>query len=299
MVMYYLYRLAGVIVPLFPRRFGYWLFARLGDIVYFLSPARHAVEDNLHHVLGPNAGDAAVKRLAREVFRNQLRNYFDLFSLERLKPAEIKRLVRIERLDELLSGLDDGRGLIVVSGHFGNLDVAMQVVGLLGHEALLVVERLRPEKMFRYICHLRSRNGLRLVPVDQGLRQVFKALRANHIVLLAADRDVSNSGVQVDFFGAPACLPDGYARMARRTGARVAVVFCERRPDNTFLVRGQLLPPFRPTADRHADVQAIMKQVVGAMERYIAEHPDQWMMFQPIWSDERPGPRQGWSGRGR
>jgi KDO2-lipid IV(A) lauroyltransferase len=295
--MYYLYRLAGMIVPLLPRRFGYWLFARFGDIAFFLSPQRRAVQDNLRHVLGPQVSDAELNRIAREVFRNQLRNYFDLFSLRRLKPSVIQQLVKIDRLDELLSGLDDGRGLIVVSAHFGNLDVAMQAVGLLGHPALLLVERLKPEKMFRYICSLRSRTGLTLMSVDGGLRQVFRALKANQMVLLAGDRDATNSGVQVDFFGAPACLPDGYARIARRTGARIAVVFCQRRPDNTFLVRGELLPPFQPTDDRDADVRAIMKQVVGAMERYIAEHPDQWMMFQPIWADEPARPPQDESGK--
>lgn len=287
MLIYYLYRIAWVIVPLLPRRFGYWLFAALGDIIFFVSARREVVRDNLRRVLGRAVSDAELNRLAREVFRNQLRNYFDLFSLRRLKPQGIERLVEIVVLPDIVSGLDDGRGLVVVSPHFGNLDVTMQAVGVLGIEALLVVERLKPEKLFQFIGSLRARNGLKLVPVDGALRRVFRALRENQMVLLAADRDVTDSGVVVDFFRAPACLPDGYARIVRRTGARLAVVFGLRRPDNTFLVCGRLLPPFEPTPDREADVRAIMQQVVTIMERYIAEHPDQWVMFERIWEGGR------------
>lgn len=287
MLVYYLYRIAAMIVPLLPRRVGYWLFARLGDLVYLLSAQRGAVLDNLRHVLGPEASQAELSRLAREVFRNQLRNYYDLFSIRRLKPHAIKSLVQMEAMPELVQGLEDGRGLVVVSAHFGNLDVAMQMVGLSGLDAVMVVERLRPEKMFQFISSLRMRHGLQLVPVDGALRSVFRALRENKIVLLAGDRDVTNSGTVVDFFGSPACLPDGYARIVRRTGARLGVAFSLRQPDNTFLVRGHLLPPLEFTPDREADVRAIMRQVVTLMERYIKEHPEQWVMFQPIWEGGR------------
>jgi KDO2-lipid IV(A) lauroyltransferase len=285
--VYYLYYLAGLIAPLIPLRLGYWLADRIGDLVYRLNrAAREAVFDNLRHVLGPTADEDRIVAVARRVFRNQLRNYFDLFRVPALSRRQIERLVDAPVIQVADEGLAAGRGLVVVSFHFGNLDVVMQWLSLRGYQVVLVIEHLKPEKLHRYVRKLRGSRGLRLLETDGAIKAIYRALQANEMVLLAADRDVTGSGRLVEFFGAPARLPDGYARLVRRTGARLAFAFGRRCPDNTFKVEAWLAPEFPTTGNRQADEQAIINAVLPRIEQQIRAYPEQWIMFRRIWNGQ-------------
>ena len=103
--------------------------------------------------------------------------------------------------------------------------------------------------------------------------------------MLANERAVAESGRMVDFFGAPARLPDGPVRVALRTGAPLIPGFVRRCPDDTFRV--QILPPLDlpRTGDKEADIAAGMKMVIDLMEQHIAQHPEQWLVAAPVWRE--------------
>jgi KDO2-lipid IV(A) lauroyltransferase len=87
----------------------------------------------------------------------------------------------------------------------------------------------------------------------------------------------------VDFFGSPTRLPDGAVRVALRTSSPLIPAFARRLPDNSFLV--QVEPPLElpQTGDEEADMATGMRMVAATMERHIAQHPEQWLVAQPIW----------------
>lgn len=127
-----------------------------------------------------------------------------------------------------------------------------------------------------------------MVPADNGaLRAMYAALRRNELVVIAADRDVLGTGVEVDFFGEKARLPNAPAVIALRTGAPLMVAFTLRQPGGSYYVR--VLPPIpRPrTGDYREQAQALTRSVVAAIERIISQHPEQWVVFEPVWQGSR------------
>lgn len=281
---YVLYRLFGWLVPHIPPRLGYWLFARMGDLFYRLDAnGRGAVQDNLRHVLGPQVDAGTLAQKVRATYRTQAYNYCDLFRLPAMSIDEIEARLHIEGWENLEQAVACGKGTVLVSAHFGNLDVVMQILRLRGIKATLVAEHLKPDRLFQYVTGLRTSHGLTFIPVDGSLRALFRALRAGEVVVLALDRDVTASGIEVEFFGAPARLPDGYARLARHTGSPIVVGFGLRLPDHSLRVQVEPALDVPRTADRAADVRSTMRRVLTIAERYIAEHPEQWVMFRPIW----------------
>jgi KDO2-lipid IV(A) lauroyltransferase len=217
------------------------------------------------------------------VFRNMAKNFYDLFRAWTLNLAEIDRLVKVEGWEHVEEALAKGKGLIFVGTHFGNVDIVAQVPALREIPVIGPAEHLKPEALFRYICSLRANKGFRLIPIDGPLFELFRALRRNEVVALAADRNIAGSGIVVDFFDAPARLPDGYAQLSLRTGAPIIVGFSQRLPDNTFVV--YLEPPLEleSTGDRDHDARAGVEKVVAVMEHYIGEQPEQWVMSVPLW----------------
>ncbi len=282
---YYLYRLLGWLAPLVPPSLGYRLATIGGDVFYYLQKTTRAnVYDNVKHILeGTRKGLDNIEGVVRGVFRNMAKNYYDLFRAPSVSLAEVIRLVEVRGWDHIEAALSKGKGLILVSAHFGNTDLVARILAVREVPVVIPVEHLKPETLFRYICSLRANKYLRLIPIDGPLLELFRALRRNEVVGLIVDRDITDSGIVVDFFGAPARLPDGYAQLALRTGAPIVVGFSRRLPDNTFVIN--LEPPLEleDTGNREHDVRVGVEKVVSILERYIGEYPEQWVMSVPIW----------------
>ena len=282
---YYFYRLLGLVAPLIPPGLGYPVATGLGDLFYHLDRVNRAnIYDNVTHIVeGSQKAVGDGEAIVRGVFRNMAKNFYDLFRAQTLSLAEIDRLVKVEGREHLNGALSKGKGLILVAAHFGNIDVVAQVLALWEIPVVGPAEHLKPEALFQYICSLRANKSFRLIPIDGPLFELFRALRRNEIVALAADRDITESGIVVDFFGAPARLPDGYAQLSLRTGAPIIAGFGQRLPDNTFVAHFEPSLELEATGDRNRDVRAGVEKVVAIMERYIGEHPEQWVMSVPLW----------------
>jgi len=284
-ISYYAYRLLGALMPLVPPRLGYSLFDRLGDLAHDHSKAsRDNVYDNLRHVLGKQTGLTRLEQVARGIFRHQARNYYDLFRVASLNGEQIRELVTVQGLDNIDQALRSGHGIIMFTAHFGNLDIAGQMFALEGYPITIVAEHLQPERLYHYVSSLRESKGLKLIPSDTFLRPLYRALRSNEIVGLAADRNLTGTGTLVSFFGAPALLPDGHVRLALRTGAKLLPAFSIRRPDNTFEAFAEPALELETTGDTERDTANAMVSLVAVLEKHIRRYPEQWVMFQPVWA---------------
>lgn len=290
LLSYSSFRLIGGLAPLLPRRFGYWLAEQAGSVAYHLGrPSPAALRGNLYHVLGTDGDDNNVERVALEVFRNLAKNYYDLFHKHALSTEEATASVELRGLQYIEEGLRNGRGLILVSAHFGPFDAFWMIGRRLKLSITAPAEHIKPERLYRYVCGLREQEWITLLPVDRPLMGLVRALRRGELVAIAADRDITGSGIVVDFFGAPARLPDGAVQLALRTGASLLTCWAVRRPDNTAVL--EVEPPLRldRTGRFEQDVLVSVRKVAARMEDWIGRYPDQWLVLYPIWEDGRHG----------
>jgi KDO2-lipid IV(A) lauroyltransferase len=106
---------------------------------------------------------------------------------------------------------------------------------------------------------------------------------------VAADRDITRSGIVVDFFDAPARLPDGHVQLALRTGAELITCFALRQADNSPTVHIEPPLELEQTGNFERDVRVNVQKVVARMEHWISRYPEQWPMLHPIWRDDQHG----------
>lgn len=281
---YYLFRLAGTMLPHIPPRIAYPLATLMGDLYYWLLPGQWAgVASNISHVLGEPPRSSVVREAARQVCRNLAYNFYDMFRVPHLTKEQIAELVEVEGWEHVEAALAKGRGIVIVAPHFGNLDIVMQVAAVRSLPMTVPAEHLQSEPLFRYVCSLRTSHGmLRLIPVDGPLLGLFRALRRNEAVALAADRDATGSGRWVNFFGASTRLPDSHVRLALRTGATMIMGFSSRRPDGRFRVRLFAVPLVR-TGERNVNLDQGMETVIALLEEQIRADPGQWVLTVPLW----------------
>jgi lauroyl/myristoyl acyltransferase len=291
MAKFYAFVLAEHTLSRLPRRVGYLIAALVGDIIYLLSPrTRDSVASNVKHVLGPEASDAAVRRVVRGVLRNAAKNYLDLISIPRMKPEQIKRQVTPHGVHHLVDALASGKGVMLVTAHFGSFDIAVQLLAVHSVRTTIPVEALEPQRLLDHVISLRRHKGLNIIPAKSGaLQAMLEALRNGEIVLIVCDRDVTGEAPKALFFGEEARLPDMAVRLALRTGAAIIPVFNLRRDDGRYDVYVE--PPIEVASNGKANVAEHMNEVIRVMERYIKSCPEQWAVLKPVWPESPHQPQ--------
>jgi KDO2-lipid IV(A) lauroyltransferase len=283
MAGYWMYRVLGTLVPLIPPGLGYPLFGWIGARFFdWFADAREPLRDNLRHVM-PTAPPGTRDQTAKNILRNHLKNYYDFFRSIRLTQTDIARIVNVHGFQNLEDALARGKGVVFITAHFGNLDIVGQTFAIHGYKVTTPAEHVKPEILYQHIVATRASKGLTIIPVDGPLLSLVRALKRNEIVGLAADLDVTKSGIVVNFFDAPARLPDGHVQLALRTGAALLPAFSLRLPDNTFAAYAEPAIQLENTGHFQEDTRAGVEQVARVMEKWIREHPDQWVMFHRIW----------------
>lgn len=237
----------------------------------------------------PSASPAELDELVRAALRSYARYWCEAFRLPSMDHDALRAAVgpRIQGLEHVEAALAAGRGMILALPHSGNWDVAgVWLVGRCGSFAT-VVERLRPESLYRRFVSYRESLGFEILPRNGGSEPAGEALarRLRHggAVCLVADRDLGAGGVRVSFFGEPVKLPVGPARLAERTGAALLPVglwFTDRGWG--FRVHPPVVAP---------SALAATQAVADAFAADIAKHPADWHMLQPLWLADRPARR--------
>ncbi|OBH85353.1 phosphatidylinositol mannoside acyltransferase [Mycobacterium sp. E2989] len=192
--------------------------------------------------------------------------------------------------DNLDAALTTGRGAICALPHSGNWDMAGVWFTQTRGTFTTVAERLEPESLYRRFLRYRESLGFQVLPLSGGERPAFEVLcdrlRDNQLVCLMADRDLTRTGVQVDFFGEATRMPAGPAKLAIATGAALLPVHCWFDGD------GWGFEVFPPLDCSGGDVAAITQALADQFAKNIAAYPEDWHMLQPQWLADLSEARQ-------
>jgi KDO2-lipid IV(A) lauroyltransferase len=243
----------------------------------------------------PQAGPAELDELVRAGLRSYARYWKETFRLPGMDHKKIYRQVQdaVVGLPLLTAALERGKGAIMTLPHTGNFDVSG--IWLVGYQGSFttVAERLKPESLYQRFAGYRESLGFEILPSEGGAyRLLIERLRANKIVCLVADRDLSKRGIPVTFFGEETRMPAGPARLAAATGAELLVA------DNTFTEDGWGLRFHTPIhVHGREDVGPATQRMADGFAADIANHPADWHMMQKLWladlDDDRRKALQG------
>ncbi|TNC26450.1 phosphatidylinositol mannoside acyltransferase [Amycolatopsis alkalitolerans] len=256
-------------------------------------PGVRQLRKNLARVV-PQAGQAELDELTRQAMRSYTRYWLEAFRLPTMDVDAVRGRFQsaLTGVENLEAALTEGNGAVVVLPHMGNWDVAgLWLVGYAG-SFTTVVERLRPESVFRRFVAYRESLGFELVPASGGtgpFRLLLQRLRENKVVCLVGDRDLAGSGVPVEFFGERTRMPPGAARLALSTGAALLPVGVWFTDDGWA---ARIHPRIRVTA--RAEIPAAVQAMADIFAGDIAAHPADWHMLQKLWTadfgDAEPEP---------
>jgi KDO2-lipid IV(A) lauroyltransferase len=293
-IIYWFWRAGMFLSGIAPRRLSYAVAAALGLTAYYLLPMRRAVaKDNFSHVLGKSVDDPAVREVARRSLRNYACYLRDVMIYPSLSTEELERRVTLHESEYFDQALAFHKGVVLISAHFGNMDLSSAVLAKQIRPIALVSETLRPHQLMDYLTHIRGARQVHMHPYDRAPRKIFEALKRNELAAFLIDFGVTHHfemrTVPVTFFGEQTNFPSGPAQIALSTGAPIIVGHARVSSDGHIDVH--VTPPIfvQPTQDRRQALPVYMQEVACRMEEFIRAYPDQWYMFRPMWRKGRKG----------
>jgi Kdo2-lipid IVA lauroyltransferase/acyltransferase len=279
------------IVRVIPRRFGLRLFRALGFLLYYLMPERRAIAAiNLDIAFGETMPPATKRHVAQASFENALALIYDFLKLPQMPPDAFAASIEIQGEEHLKEAFALGRGVLVVSAHFGNFLLLIAVLTARGYPMHVVTRRLKKTCTRNLYIGIMDRFGIGTFTGRRVAPSIMKVLKSGGLVGYVLDRNMSRKiGIFVDFFGKKACTPRGLATMSGRYASPIVPIFIISEPSGKHHIRiGEAFIPPAPKS-LHDQEKALTQRYNNLIEEWICRYPHQWVWFHSRWKTRPEG----------
>jgi KDO2-lipid IV(A) lauroyltransferase len=252
---------------------------------YGLWPSkRRTVNSNFSHVLGLPPDDPEVRRQALAAYSTYARYLVELMRMPQLSNDDAAALVDTSNLLPLEAWWrENQRGIILTTAHIGNLEGVARGIARHGWPIAALADDTSFPELFAHLMRQREAWGVKLIPW-RNLRDLYGVLRRNEVLTLLVDWGYRADGIPVRLFGSWTTLPAGPAALAAKTGAVIVHIAIRRAPDGRrFLVTYS--DRIEVASSAPADLAVASQRIADELEKTIADAPEQWYSFKPLWPD--------------
>ena len=276
----------GFCVSRLPRRVSLVIGGCLGTLVFwFASQQRKLASEHLRCSL-LLSDKRRVRTIAKQCFQNLGKTVVEFMRFPRLDKQQIRRYVKLEGVEHVERALAEGKGAIILTGHFGNWELLAASISATIAPLTPIVRELRSPRLNALVSRYRERAGYTTIDRDTGIRHALRCLKRNELLGIVADVDTTVSGVFVDFFGRRAYTPYSPIAIALKTGAAILPSFIIRQPDGSH--RAIIEPPLvlKRTYVKEKDLVINTQRFTKIIESYIRAYPAQWIWMHRRWKTQ-------------
>jgi KDO2-lipid IV(A) lauroyltransferase len=275
------WKLAGAL----PEKAAYALFDRISHFIYRRNGRSVTRLRRNLSIVKPNLAPGELELLVQKGYSSYMRYWCDTFRIHLWSRDRINSTVTCTNDHLLRDPMREGKGVIVALPHSGNWDHAGAYFCQEGIRLVTVAEVLKPEKLFRKFLSYRESMGFEVLGLDsRAFVTLLRRAREKRLIALVADRDLSDSGIPVRFFGHTAKMPAGPAVLAIKEGLPLVVAHVSYTDAGIHI-------DFHPitvatTGSDEEKISQTVQSIASTFELGIQEHPEDWHMLQRIWIDE-------------
>jgi KDO2-lipid IV(A) lauroyltransferase len=260
-----------------------------GKALYYSLPYRRGVVlDNLRRVFADGVPETEIRRLAQAYYAHFARFALEYVRLPFMSAERRKAWIRVENMELPIRAHEQGKGLLLLTGHFGNWEVAT-VAGIsqfTQYRGLFHFVRrpLKPELLNQFVTRRFRRAGFGTLAKRGSLDAILELLAGGAIIVYVLDQFAGRrEGIAVDFFGHPAGTFKSLAILALNTGAPVVPASSWRECDGTHVLRFEDPLPLIECDNVGEAVRRNTRAYNAALERMLLRHPEQWIWMHRRW----------------
>lgn len=220
--------------------------------------------------------------LAKRCFLHFGRVFADFLRSSARTDEEVISTCEIVNQEILDAELAKGKGIMLITGHFGNWERAAHRVVAAGYKVTVVARDANDSDLNQSVMRIREKQGIAVLPRGKAARGILSVLKANEVIAILPDQ---NSGdIFIPFFGKPAGTVTGPSSIAIKTGAPMVPLYCRRVGPAKYEAR--IYPPLEPV-EGYEPVEALTRAINNSLEAAIRETPEQWLWFHNRWKSAR------------
>jgi KDO2-lipid IV(A) lauroyltransferase len=265
-----------------------------GKFFYYGFPFRHGVVlGNLRRAFGEFLSEDELRRLAQAYCAHFIRFLVEFVRFPWMSAERRSAWVRVENMEAPIRAHDQGKGLLLLAGHFGNWEVAT-VAGLAQfpqYRGLFYFVRrpLKPFWLNEFVNYRFRRSGFGTLAKRGSLERILELLSKGAILVYVLDQHAAGSdGIPVEFLGHSARTFKSLAVLALNTGAPVIPACCWREPDGSHVLRFEDPLPLIECEDVGESIRQNTRSYNAALERMLLRHPEQWIWMHRRWKINAP-----------
>lgn len=274
-----------------PRSVARSIGAFIGRLALLLTPRLAGVGDLNLRLAFPAKSAAERQQILRKLYRNLGWLLAEFCQMPRYTPETTRSFIRYEGLEHYLAARDEGKGVLILTGHLGAWELSSFYHSLMGHPMSIVIRRLDNPLVDSLVNHIRCLHGNQVLHKDDFARGLLASMRRGETVGILMDTNMTPpQGSFVDFFGQSACTGTGLARIAMKTGARVLPGFLLwEEATQQYVLRFGAPLCVATGGDVEADAIANTALFTKVIEDYVRQYPDQWLWVHRRWKTRPQG----------
>ncbi len=259
---------------------GNWI----GDFLRLLSKKRYNITLNNITESFPEKSISECKHIAKLSYRNLGITMFELMAIPSMTENELKNKIVYENIDLIEEKRKLGKGVILLSGHYGNWELLAYTAGYFTDiPVTIIVKPQRNKTTDKILNSYRTHYNNKIVSMYKAARPIVSELRKGNMIALLADQSATkDKDVFVDFFGRPAATYESPASMALRLDAPIVIGFSERQEDGTYRVQLREIL-YDDIKDSEDAIKILTERHVKALEQQIRKRPELWAWQHKRW----------------
>lgn len=284
--MYLLYLFAWKVIGILPEKTAYQLANFVSDqILRKNGKGIQRLRSNYKRVV-PSISNSALEALTKEGMRSYLRYWFDTFRLNKWSKSRIIETTFVVRENLLRDPIETKKGCIIALPHAGNWDHAAAYFCSTGIPITAVVERLKPEAIFKKFLAYRQSIGIEAISHrEKTIPILMERLNQGKLVALVADRDMSRNGIEVNFLGGIAKMPAGPAILAIKSSSPLVTAYIRYLDEGIEITFDETIQ-LPISGSEEEQIRIVTQSMADNFAKRIKDSPVDWHMLQRIWVDE-------------
>lgn len=265
-------------------------------VAYFLSALMIAIDKNRYAHTKENIANAfpslseeKIQEIAKKSYHSLALTFLEIAAMPYWSVQKICSKISFENIELINQIHERNKGIILLSGHFGNWELLAFTAGILSSVPMtIVVKKQRVSAIADMLEKLRTRVNNTVVDADNAAKEIVRDILRNRPVAFLVDQAGDpHKDIFVDFMGRPAVTHEAPAQLALRLAAPIIIGFACRKPDGIYTVRLEEIP-FDDLSNTAEGRKELTKRHVAALENIIRRYPEQWAWQHKRWKYEAP-----------
>ncbi|MBT8385835.1 MAG: lysophospholipid acyltransferase family protein [Ignavibacteria bacterium] len=283
-IEYFLFFLFSLTFGLFGLNTSRKLSGLLSVIFYYFIPIRKkTVLDNLTNAF-PEYDKKKIRRIAYNTYKSFLTAFIEILYLPKISRQELETAVNCPNKNLIVEKFQEGKGVIMLSAHFGNWEyLAASVAAQLNLPLSVVVKPQRNPYVSDWMNNVRTRWNNEIVSLGLSIRKTYQTLKEKKVVAMVADQRGPQDSIKVEFFGRKVSVHVGPAVLALKTGAPILYGVSVRQKDFTYTTILQEISKDNLPEDDEEKIIELSQRHTSYLESFIKEYPEQWLWMHKRW----------------